>query len=584
MGKPYSTAMGAFRPSGFLVIRSVLLLAFAARPSTALLVPEPQLCCGWSSSTALVDTPPSTVRFAVQAQERGAEEMKRIALDVSDPDSPRYGQYLQQDLIDRLTAPDAADTAAIRQWLTAVGARVYETKGRYFAVECTRANAEALLSTSFRWVMNQATGQTVVRASNFTIPDALKDAVHAVFGLHGLPLPPRKVAAIQGLPPASRNATPATIASVYKIGGVNVSRSEQNRQAVAAFVAYGVYNQTDINTFFRKYVPNAQPGDSLLSKTVNNTHLIPWQSLNEAELDTEYIMGVAPGIKTEFWLFANSTSFCQNIKEWTLRILASDNGPLVHSVSYGLQGDLATVGCHPGEASAVEADLVKIAAKGITLIFCSQDGGSGWDGKKLQPGWPEGSPWVTVVGSTTFVDASPASEEMATTYFGSGGGFSPRFDRSDAPWQTKAVEEYLRIVPKGPPFPPQELLSSQGRGTPDISVLGWGYPIINDGRVKVVAGTSASTPAFAGMVSLLNEARLQRGMKPLGFLNPWLYKNADAFTDVTKGTNAIGRFTNAPLAYGFNCTVGWDAATGLGTPRFDKLLAAATKEVSAIVV
>lgn len=73
-------------------------------------------------------------------------------------------------------------------------------------------------------------------------------------------------------------------------------------------------------------------------------------------------------------------------------------------------------------------------------------------------------------------------------------------------------------------------------------------------------------------------------MKPLGFLNPWLYNNADAFTDVTKGTNAIGRFTNAPLAYGFNCTAGWDAATGLGTPRFDKLLAATTKEVSAIVV
>merc|ERR1712166_68988 len=214
MGKPYSIAMGAFRPSGFLVIRSVLFLAFAARPSAALLVPEPQLCCGWSSSTALVDTPPSTVRFAVQAQERGAEEMKRIALDVSDPDSPRYGQYLQQDLIDRLTAPDAADTAAIRQWLTFVGARVYETKGRYFAVECTRANAEALLSTSFRWVMNQATGQTVVRASNFTIPDALKDAVHAVFGLHGLPLPPRKSSSFESsvmpsviptpLPPAFR--------------------------------------------------------------------------------------------------------------------------------------------------------------------------------------------------------------------------------------------------------------------------------------------------------------------------------------------------------------------------------------------
>ena len=29
------------------------------------------------------------------------------------------------------------------------------------------------------------------------------------------------------------------------------------------------------------------------------------------------------------------------------------------------------------------------------------------------------------------------------------------------------------------------------------------------------------------------------------------------------------------LAYGYDCAVGWDPATGLGTPMFDKLLAAA---------
>ena len=58
-----------------------------------------------------------------------------------------------------------------------------------------------------------------------------------------------------------------------------------------------------------------------------------------------------------------------------------------------------------------------------------------------------------------------------------------------------------------------------------------------------------------------------------GFLNPFLYKNAAAFTDVTKGTNAIGRGTG-PIPYGFNCTQGWDPATGIGTPKFDKLLAA----------
>ena len=52
------------------------------------------------------------------------------------------------------------------------------------------------------------------------------------------------------------------------------------------------------------------------------------------------------------------------------------------------------------------------------------------------------------------------------------------------------------------------------------------------------------------------------------------WQNEDAFTDVVKGTNAIGRGTG-PLKYGFAAAPGWDGATGLGTPLFDKLMEAA---------
>jgi tripeptidyl-peptidase-1 len=46
------------------------------------------------------------------------------------------------------------------------------------------------------------------------------------------------------------------------------------------------------------------------------------------------------------------------------------------------------------------------------------------------------------------------------------------------------------------------------------------------------------------------------------------------FTDVTSGTNAIDR-SGAPLKAGWNVTKGWDPVTGLGTPMFPNLLAAA---------
>ena len=64
-------------------------------------------------------------------------------------------------------------------------------------------------------------------------------------------------------------------------------------------------------------------------------------------------------------------------------------------------------------------------------------------------------------------------------------------------------------------------------------------------------------------------------MPAMGFLNPFLYKNAGkAFFDVVKGTNAIEK-SGGRIKYGFECTKGWDPITGVGTPRFGELLAAA---------
>ena len=63
-------------------------------------------------------------------------------------------------------------------------------------------------------------------------------------------------------------------------------------------------------------------------------------------------------------------------------------------------------------------------------------------------------------------------------------------------------------------------------------------------------------------------------MPPMGFLNPFLYANSDALRDVTYGTNAIGRGGQL-YEHGWKCTKGFDAATGLGTPLFPKLLSAA---------
>merc|ERR1719238_2364074 len=84
-----------------------------------------------------------------------------------------------------------------------------------------------------------------------------------------------------------------------------------------------------------------------------------------------------------------------------------------------------------------------------------------------------------------------------------------------------------------------------------------------------VGGTSAACPVASGLFARLNAARAAKGMPNMGFLNPFIYQNPQAFNDVT-----LGSVTGANVQ-GFTALEGWDAATGMGTPNFPKMMEAA---------
>jgi len=127
----------------------------------------------------------------------------------------------------------------------------------------------------------------------------------------------------------------------------------------------------------------------------------------------------------------------------------------------------------------------------------------------------------------------------------------------------------------------------KSRGFPDVSANGANYVIAIGGKFATVYGTSASSPVFASMISLINDARLAQGKNSVGFINPTLYsdKFTSAFNDITTGGNPgcgltflisfIVGLTLFPVlgTKGFNATIGWDPVTGLGTPKFRELLA-----------
>jgi len=205
----------------------------------------------------------------------------------------------------------------------------------------------------------------------------------------------------------------------------------------------------------------------------------------------------------------------------------------------------------------------------VTIFYSSGDFGVGGndktrntcvtnDGKNTTsflPAFPASCPYVTAVGGTTNLT------EVAVNF--SGGGFSNYFPTPD--YQKKAVESYLKTI--GSTY--AGLYNNTGRGYPDVAALGTSFRIIYRGRDVSIGGTSASSPAFAGVISLVNDALIAKGRPPLGWLNPWLYSTGHAaLNDITSGTNPGCNTT------GFAAGPGWDPVTGFGSPNFEKILAA----------
>jgi hypothetical protein len=205
--------------------------------------------------------------------------------------------------------------------------------------------------------------------------------------------------------------------------------------------------------------------------------------------------------------------------------------------------------------------------------------------------FPAASPFFTAVGATTIVSSDPGStSERAVNTFGSAGGFNPFVDTPS--YQREVVTKYLTEQGEANLLPREEVFNRSGRAFPDVAFLGKSvqmfakfdnFGLKNAGPLENMPpsliskdGTSAAAPQFGGVISLLNEVRLAAGHPPMGFLNPWLYSdsNGDMFNDITIGMNNIPRnFGPGPgTKFGFRAAPGWDAVTGLGTPRFMKMV------------
>eukprot|EP01104_Vermistella_antarctica_P017131 TRINITY_DN601_c0_g1_i3.p1 TRINITY_DN601_c0_g1~~TRINITY_DN601_c0_g1_i3.p1 ORF type:complete len:561 (-),score=132.99 TRINITY_DN601_c0_g1_i3:81-1712(-) len=477
---------------------------------------------------------PKSVRVIVAVKQQNKDVLKDRVDQVSDPQHPKYGQHMTNDELTDLIAPEQASIDLVTKWLKAYDAediKISGNGGDFIHANVPVPRAEHMFGCQFRAYRNNKSGKVLIKTEQlYSVPASIATVVDYVAG--PMFFPSENVGPISVTSLADANPgydpliTPDMLRERYNVTTQGNGAKTNNSMAVAEFQGQ-YFEPSDLVQFFKQFVSNST-ADTVAQTVGPNT---PTEPGIEAELDIQYIMGVAPNIPTWFW--SNSgDDFWTDLTAWTSQISSTKDAPIVHSVSYGDQA----AGISHTTQDRLNTEFQKLGVRGISIIFASGDSGTGCDlCFHYEPSFPATSPYVTSVGATHFLNGA-VGPEGAVTGFSSGGGFSWYFDQPS--YQSAAVASYITNAPS---LPDPILWNKKGRGTPDVSALGWNFQVVVGGGVAVVGGTSAAAPTFSAIIGLLNEQRLQSGGAPLWFLNPRGYQNGSSppspFYYVNQGAN-----------------------------------------------
>lgn len=526
--------------------------------------------------------PNKLLQLTFALKQRNVRQLEKALVEVSDPDSPFYGKYLSVEEITKLVSPSKKTIKAVKGWLKKQGVTKCDiSQNKDFLVCSLRCDAAEKLLTGavFFYFKHPKVSRNIIRSpSRYYVPKSVSKYLDFVGGLHRFPAVNwrkssqfddnstklkisldkiKKSYTSPSNPEIHIGVYPSVLRERYNISN-HVGSHPNNSQAVAQFLEQ-FYNAADLKEFMYMF-GGGFTHQNKIAKVVGPDS---GRSGIEASLDTQYIMSTGANISTWFWSTAGRHETQEPFLTWMVAIGNMSEVPYVHSVSYGdVESSLSVA-----YMQRINVEFMKAGVRGISILFASGDNGAGCKDQKFSPNFPVSSPYVTAVGGTAFSNPFTTSGEYG--YEISGGGFSNVFAQPS--YQEEKVAAYLKNTEI---VPPQKYFNKTGRAYPDISAVSNHFWIVNNLiPVPGVAGTSASTPTVAGIISLVNDARLKAKLPPMGFLNPFLYKNAEMLYDVMSGCNE-GCLSHDK---GFCASKGWDPVTGNGTPNFAALVRVASE-------
>ena len=334
---------------------------------------------------------------------------------------------------------------------------------------------------------------------------------------------------------ANSGFTPAGIKEAYTANKL----TEEGTGTTTAIIIDTFPKTTDLTTYWKDTGTNQSLSNITFIQASPGT--LPAPS-GEESLDTELSSSIAPASKVRVYAVASlANANVDNGYEGV--ILDITSGVRITQLSISLGECEAAVSTVQAQTDLYYHAI--LANLGVSTFISSGDNGSkecGANGGNV-PEFASTSPYVTAVGGTTLT-LSNTGKATETAWSGSGGGLSGIF-------VTPSYQTSLKLP---------------SRGVPDVAAVAnpsTGVAIVLNGSIEVVGGTSAATPIWAGLMALVNDARIKAGAATLGYLNPQLYPllGTANFRDIKSGNNG-----------GYPAKAGYDLVTGLGAPLMAKLL------------
>jgi kumamolisin len=365
--------------------------------------------------------------------------------------------------------------------------------------------------------------------------------------------------------------SPSQYLTAYNYAGLHNSNYKGQGERVALIEIDG-FKQSDIRTFARCFKLNLP---KITSYGVGISK--PLAAGPETTLDLEVLDAAAPRL-SGINVYESNSRPASVLKALTAPLQNKGRVPQVISASLGLcEPDMRAAVGKSGIAAS-QAALEVAVAHGISVVSATGDDGSsgcvnaeGEPLDKLSVNYPSSSKWVTAVGGTQLVLNSNNTIAAQAVWndgsedpgYASGGGVSilsgglPSFQRGTVSGSHREVPDVAMLADVAPGYD----IYCTVKGEANCGGLGW----------EPVGGTSAATPLFAGGLALIDQDLRMHKKSKLGLANTLLYKlgrnsldAAQAFYDVTTGSNDVAPFIYGKTLSCCSATTGYDDASGWG--------------------